>query len=327
MICVSHKEDVDGIASAVLIKRLFEPKSIVLVDYANMIKELGSIADTLGKKKIQELFICDLALSKKNEAEFVEIISKFISDGIKVTYVDHHDLSEETESKLKDMDVQLLHNIEECTSVQIYQQFQDQLDDHAAFHAAGAALTDYMDSKPIASKLVHRFDRQFLMLQASALQYVISANQHDNEFLVSLVKTLAEGKYTHDVKDGFSIARSYAEMVGNAAKEIETSMKKLKNLAYASSTSILSTSMVVNFVLGTSGKPVAVIYKPRDDMPGSCQISVRGSQDCKLHLGKIVNGIATELGGNGGGHEKACGAIIPEKTVSKFLRLLNRAVD
>lgn len=330
-ICISHKEDVDGIASAMLIKRLFEPKSVVLVDYGTMIKALEKIADTLAseKKKPREIFICDLALSKKNEQEFVEIMRKLVSDGIKVTYVDHHDLGEDTESELKGMKVQLVHNIDECTSVQIYELYKKQLadDDHAAFFAAAAALTDYMDNKPVASKLVRRFDRQFLMLQSTALQYIISANQNDDPLLESVVATLSERKYTHDIKEGFSTARKYAQMVGDAAKEIETSMKKLKNLAYASSTSSLSTSMVVNFVLGTSGKPVAVIYKPRDDMPGSCQISVRGSDECKVHLGRTVSGIAAELGGNGGGHEKACGAIISEDKITKFLKTLNEAVS
>src|SRR4029078_6850031 len=133
-ICVSHKEDVDGIASAMLVKRLFEPKLIALVDYANMIQELGKIAEThlssSDKKKIEEIFICDLALSKKNEGEFVEIIRKFVSNGIKVTYVDHHDLTKETESELRSMKlVQLIHNIEECTSVQIYEHYKDKMDD------------------------------------------------------------------------------------------------------------------------------------------------------------------------------------------------------
>jgi nanoRNase/pAp phosphatase (c-di-AMP/oligoRNAs hydrolase) len=43
-------------------------------------------------------------------------------------------------------------------------------------------------------------------------------------------------------------------------------------------------------------------------------------------LGRAVNEIATELGGNGGGHEKACGAIIPEDKVKKFLGMLNKSI-
>jgi len=329
--CISHKEDVDGIVSAMLIDRLYKPKSTILVDYGNMIAALEKMCETLsaGTDKPDNIFICDLALSKKNESEFVEIVNKFTQGGVKVTYVDHHDLGIDTEHKLQDVGIELLHNIEECTSVQIYQKYKDDLvqdNTHSAFYAAAAALTDYMDQKPVASTLVQRFDKQFLMLQSTALSYIISANQHDDAFLVSLVKTLSSGKYTHDIEDGFSIARNYSKMVGDAAKEIEASMKKLSNLAYASSSSSLSTSMVVNFVLGSSGKPVAVIYKAREDLPGSSQISVRGTVDCKAHLGRTVNKIATDLGGNGGGHEKACGAILPENRVNDFLAMLDEAV-
>ncbi|SRR5579875_793200 len=350
-LCISHKEDVDGIASAMLIKLLFNPKSTILVDYGNMIETLEKVASQNARNKFTNIFICDLALGKRNENEFAEIIERFISMGIKVTYIDHHDLDKPIEDKLQAMGVELLHNIEECTSVQIYQHYKNQLsgssnttaatsqsstgnaninnnnnNSHAAFYAAAAALTDYMDKKPVASSLVSRFDRHFLMLESTALSYIISANQHDDPYLVSIVDTLSQGKYTHDIKDGFATALKYATMVGEAAKEIETSMKKLKNLAYASSSSSLSTSMVVNFVLGNAGKPVAVIYRSREDLPGSVQISVRGTDRCKIHLGRAVNEIATELGGNGGGHEKACGAIIPEDRVKKFLGMLNKVI-
>lgn len=324
---MSHKEDVDGIASAMLVNRLFHPKSVALVDYGNMIAELERIVQTIShNNQLGQVFICDLALSRKNEKEFVEVIRKFVAEGIKVTYVDHHDLGEETESELKDIGVQLVHDIDECSSVQVYELYRKQLadDDHAAFYAAAAALTDFMDDRPVASSLVRRFDKQFLMLQSTALSYIISANQHDDAFLVSIVEELSEGKYTHEIKDGFAIASKYAQLVGDAAKEMRNRMKKLDNLAYASSSSSLSTSMVVNFVLGTSGKKVAVVYKAREDVPGSSQISVRGSSECNVHLGRLVNRIATELGGNGGGHEKACGAIIPEASIIKFLQALDK---
>lgn len=312
-----------------LIKRLFEPNLIFLVDYGNMIPELQRIASSIAHdRKPQQIFICDLALSKKNEKDFVEIIRKFASEGIKVTYIDHHDLGKDIESELIDIGVQLVHSIDECTSVQIYDLYKEQLegDSYAAFYAAAAALTDFMDDRPLASSLVRRFDKLFLMLQSAALSYIISAKQHDDAYLLSLVSELSKDKFTHEIQDGFVIASEYAGMVGDAVKQINSGMSKLDNLAYASGSSSLSTSMIVNFVLGASGKPVAVVYKKREDMPGSCQISVRGTNESKVHLGRIVNGIATELGGNGGGHEKACGAIIPDDKITEFLQMLDRKI-
>ncbi len=74
-----------------------------------------------------------------------------------------------------------------------------------AFFAAAGSLTDYMENKPIASAIVSRYDRVFLMLESTALSYMISAKQHEDEFLIELVNLLSGMKYPHDVEGGFSI--------------------------------------------------------------------------------------------------------------------------
>ena len=61
--CISHKEDVDGICSAALIKAAFDISKVILVDYANLISRLEKVAAM--HDKIEQLFICDLGLSKK----------------------------------------------------------------------------------------------------------------------------------------------------------------------------------------------------------------------------------------------------------------------
>ncbi|MEX0656154.1 MAG: DHH family phosphoesterase, partial [Nitrosopumilaceae archaeon] len=98
-------------------------------------------------------------------------------------------------------------------------------------------------------------------------------------------------------------------------------MKKMKNLAYME---VLDSgaSGAVNFVLGLSGKDIGVAYKERVEK-GIYAVSIRGSKACKLHLGKIVNPLATSLGGSGGGHDKACGAVIPKDKMKKFLKEFN----
>jgi RecJ-like exonuclease len=83
--------------------------------------------------------------------------------------------------------------------------------------------------------------------------------------------------------------------------------------------------MVVNFVLGSSGKPAAMVYKLKDDVK-SYVLSIRGSTDCKVHLGRLTNDIASDLGGSGGGHDRACGAIVPKANLQKFIEILNRKI-
>ena len=85
-------------------------------------------------------------------------------------------------------------------------------------------------------------------------------------------------------------------------------------------------SGAVNFVLGLSGKDVGVAYKERIDH-GIYAVSIRGSKSCKVHLGRIVNPLATSLGGSGGGHDKACGAVIPKTKIKKFLNEFNKKLN
>jgi single-stranded-DNA-specific exonuclease len=322
-VCISHKEDVDGICSATLVKSAFDISKVILVDYANLISKLEKVVAT--PEDIEQLFICDLGLSKKNEQRFAQLLNKMAAAGTEVIYIDHHDISKDTVQVLKKIDVSLIHTIEECTSIQVYTKYKKKLPEHAAFFAAMGALTDYMENKPLASSIVSRFDRQFLMLESTALSYMVSANQHDDDFLAKTVETLAKMKYPHDIKGGFDIAEKYAKKVANAVESIQKSVVKLDNLAYTPSTIELSSSMVVNFVLGASGKPAAMVYKLKDDIK-SYVVSIRGSNSCKVHLGKLTNDIASELGGSGGGHARACGAVIPMDKLPEFIKALDSKV-
>jgi single-stranded-DNA-specific exonuclease len=323
-VCISHKEDVDGICSAAVVKAAFDISKVILVDYANLISKLEKTAAMLDN--IEQLFICDLGLSKKNEQKFAELLHRIVSAGTEVIYIDHHDISKETLHTLKKADVTLIRTIEECTSMQAYTKYKKKLPEHAAFLAAMGALTDYMENKPLASAIVSRFDRQFLMLESTALSYMISANQHDDAFLIKIVETLSKMKYPHDIKGGFEIAEKFAKKVANAVESVKESVVKLDNIAYAPSTVELSSSMVVNFVLGSSGKPVAMVYKLKNDIK-SYVLSIRASADCKVHLGRLTNEIASELGGSGGGHDRACGAVIPKANFQKFIETLNKKIS
>jgi single-stranded-DNA-specific exonuclease len=322
-ICMSHKEDADGVCSATMIKAAFDLQKVILVDYANIISKLEKVAGS--DSKIEQLFICDLGLSKKNEQKFVELLAKIAATGAEVTYIDHHDISKEIVQALKKAGVMLIHTIDECTSVQVYSKYKKKLPEHAAFFAAMGALTDYMEDKPVASTIVPRFDRQFLMLESTVLSYMISASQREDDFLVKIVDTLAKMKHPHDVKGGFEIAEKYAKKVANAVDSIKESVIKLDNIAYAPSTVELSSSMVVNFVLGSSGKLAAMVYKLKEDI-NSYVVSIRGSEGCKVHLGRLTNEIASKLGGSGGGHERACGAVIPKEKLQEFIKALDSRI-
>ena len=316
-ICVSHKEDADGISSAALIKQAFGG-DCVLVDYPGMVDALELLRND---KKLKKLFICDLGLNKQINDNFVELLTELRKKRVSVTYIDHHDIDSKVITKLKKIKVKLIHDISECTSVLVYDTFKKKLSEHSSFIAACGAITDYMENKPVASKLLQMYDRQFALVNATVLTYNIVGHQKDPDYLLYLVDELSESKFPHEIPNTYEFAQIQVGKLAEIMSKVRKSMKVSKNLAHME---VLDSgaSGAVNFVLGFSGKDVGVAYKERVDK-GIYAVSVRGSPSCKTHLGRLVSSIAADLGGSGGGHDRACGAVIPKEKMKKFLREMN----
>ena len=104
IVCVSHKEDADGISSAALIKQAFGGETI-LVDYPGM---MDSMEPLRTDQKLKELYICDVGLNKKNESDFVELLTQLRKRSVKVAYIDHHDLDKKIIKQLEKIKVKVL---------------------------------------------------------------------------------------------------------------------------------------------------------------------------------------------------------------------------
>ena len=320
VVCISHKEDTDGISSAALIRQAFGGDAI-LVDYPGQMEAMQQV---VLDKKLKSLYICDLGLSKKTQDEFVDIMTTLRKNKIAVTYIDHHDIDPTVVKSLEKIKVKVIHDTNECTAVQVYTAFKSKLNDHASFVATCAAITDYMEDRPIGSKLLQIYDRQFALINATVLTYNIVGHQKEPDYLLYLVEELADSKFPHDIPNTFEFAQIQVEKLSQMIGKVKQGMKTMKNLGYME---ILDAGAggAVNFVMGLSGKNVGVAYKERTDY-GIYAVSVRGSKDCKVHLGKIVNILATDLGGSGGGHDKACGAVIPKPKIKQFITELNKKI-
>ena len=320
IVCVSHREDADGISSAALIKQAFGGETI-LTDYPGMMDDMEPLRTD---EKLKELYICDLGLNKKNESDFVEMLTQLRKRRIKISYIDHHDLDKKIINQLKKIKVNVVHDTNECASVQVYNTYKRKLNDHAAFVAACAAITDYMEDRPLGSKLLQIFDRQFALISATVMTYNIVGHQKEPDYLLYLVDELSESKYPHEIPNSFEFAQLQVEKLASIISKVKENMKLKKNLGYMEITDS-GASGAVNFVLGLSGKDVGVAYKERVDY-GVYAVSVRGSKQCKIHLGRLINKITTDIGGSGGGHDKACGASIPKDKITKFINTLNSSL-
>ena len=320
VVCLSHREDLDGISAAALVKQAHGGDT-VLTDYPGQMKALADIA---ADQSLKKLFICDLGLSKKNQDEFVDIVSSLRKKRVSVTYVDHHMIDAGTARRLSNLGVRMVHNTNECASVLVYDSFKSKMSDHATFVASCAAITDYMEDRPLGSRLLQMYDRQFALISATVMTYNIVGHQKDGAYLQSLVDALADSKFPHEIPGSFEFAQSQVERLSEMIAKVKAGLKKTRNLAHMEITDA-GAGGAVNFVLGLSGKDVGVAYKAKKN-EDFYSVSVRGSRSCRVHLGKIVNVLASELGGSGGGHDRACGAIIPLARIKKFVSELNKRI-
>ncbi|MDC4231812.1 MAG: single-stranded DNA exonuclease RecJ, partial [Nitrosopumilus sp.] len=112
VICISHKEDADGISSAALIRQAFGGDAL-LVDYPG---QMDALRYVVSDKKLQSLYVCDLGLSKKTQDEFVDIMTTLRKNKVAVTYIDHHDIDPTIVKSLKKIKVKVIHDINECTT-------------------------------------------------------------------------------------------------------------------------------------------------------------------------------------------------------------------
>mgnify|MGYP003332553301 FL=1 len=314
-------EDADGISSAALVREAFGGDTI-LVDYPGLMTAIEALVDD---EKLKALYICDLGLAKNNQDRFVEVLSMLRKRKVAVTYIDHHDIDPEIVKRLEKAKVKIYHDINECTTVQVYDAYKKKLSDHSTFVATCAAITDYMEDRPKGAKLLQIYDRQFALISATVLTYNIVGHQKDPDYLLYLVEMLSESKYPHEIPNTFEFAQIQVGKLAEMIAKVKKSLKTMKNLGYMEIMDA-GASGAVNFVLGLSGKDVGVAYKERVDH-GIYAVSVRGSKSCTVHLGRLVNSLSAEFGGSGGGHDRACGAVIPKDKIMPFIKAFNAKLN
>jgi len=314
---LSHKEDLDGISAAALMVQSYGC-DVKLADYEGM---MGALKHIAADPSVKRLFVCDLGLSERNQDEFVEVMGR-MRKTMPVTYIDHHTIDEGVAGHLKDAGITMIHDTLDCASVLAYEAFRDRLDEHASFTAACAAVSDYMEDGPAASPLMRMYDRLFVMLNATVLAQCVAAKQRDKDYLKQLVGELAASRYAHEITGSFETARQQCEPVPDMIRTVRDGVKRLRHVAYMDMTES-GYKRAANYVLGLGALDVGVSYRAKKEY---YSVSIRGTDACDVHLGKLVNETASALGGSGGGHAKACGAMIPLPSIDDFIRELDRRI-
>ncbi len=315
--CISHSKDVDGICSAALVVAARGGR-FKLTGYDDVLDDLDDVP-----VDIDEAVLCDIGTDPARVGEFVQKLGE-LAKRCRVTYIDHHYLDDSSKKKINKLGVKLVHNTKECASILTYETFIKKLPEGAAKIALYGAVTDYMDNSPFAKRLMERSDRHLILLEATLLSHAIARKGDDIGFVNSLVGELAEMKEPHEIDDIVGLAVEQVKEVALLTTEVKRLGRKLKRLAYAKATQ-QATGNVAKLLIGAFNTPVGVSFREKSEK-GWYEVSLRGTSECRVHLGKTVGRLVQKYGGNGGGHKLAAGCRIPKGNMHSLLVELDRVV-
>jgi len=309
VVCISHAEDADGLICAAYL-RLLRDAAITLATYDDFGEALRNV-----KAPIDEVYICDLNIREG----IVEEISR-INNFARVTIVDHHPSAQGLLKSLGESGVEIIHSLLDCTSILLYEHFREDLGREAARLAAYAAVSDYFEDGPGASKLLNRLDRHLVQHEALILTHALH-RRSDTGFRLKVVEELSRLTIPHRIEGAPDAALAHLEHVSQLLESLPIVATNTGRLAYVEAMEGASIGSVAGLLIDSLGVDVGLCYKKegRDSM----SISIRAARGLDIHLGKISRRLAGRFGGFGGGHSRASGASIPQNSYMKFIEALD----
>lgn len=316
-ICLSHKEDPDGIISAVLIKQTFRSE-IFLTDYNELIGTLKSI---IKNHTFNQIFICDLSLKLSTADQFLELLSDINKNGTKIWFIDHHALTEELTKKLQDLNINIIYSDSDCTSAIIYENFKDNFKENAELLVSCACITDSMENGSIAQKIMKKNDKMFTMLNSALIWYTIKKNQNNAKTLLQVVNYLSSGKLPFEITPKLDDFNNFLHEEFELAEYIHNNAKHYKNFdCLKIHDKKLSNS--ASKLLSGSEKSACLVHTELDN--GLAQeLVIMSSKNNTKNIGLITNSLSNKFNGSGGGDPYRSAAIIPTVNFQKFLTSLD----
>ncbi len=312
VLCVSHGEDADGLICAALLANLKGAKPI-LVTYDEVEGALMEV-----RPPTEELYICDLCVRERLVNEILRI-GRFA----KVVIVDHHPTAGALLDELERAGVRVIYSPKDCASALLYNYHGSEMGREEARLAAYAAISDQFDEGPIASRLLHLFDRHLTQHEALILTHALS-NITSNASRLRVVEELRRHTPPHRIPGLVEAALAHLEHMASLREGLPLKAVRMRRLAYVDASDEPSPGAVANLLIDALDVDVGLSYKAVGG--GRVNISIRGRRGIGLHLGEAAREVAMRHGGFGGGHDRASGASIPREHLEGFIEELEAAL-
>jgi hypothetical protein len=311
--CVSHNDDPDGLASAALV-RCATRCQFALSGYEDIEKMLAN-----APRALDWLVVTDLGLDEKRV-----VISRLPEAARHVLYVDHHSLSSHSKRALRKARVIVRHSLKDCASVLVWGLLRNQLPPEAIGLAAYGAVTDPPASGYLTREVLLRTSRNLDMYEGHMLALALSSRSCTNNLREEIVKRLASLQLPHEIGPLRRLADKQAAMMVKIQKQLHDRAQVRGRVAVARA-GRLALGVSSELLLGFPSVVASLVYD-RVRSPSRIRISVRGTDECNQHLGKLMLRTARKFDGAGGGHALAAGAIVPSSRFAEFLESFVRAI-
>ena len=313
VLCISHNDDADGLASAALVYCATRCR-FALAGYEDIERVLAD-----APRGLDWLIVTDLGLDEK-----LEVIRSLPRIARRVLYVDHHMLSAESERALQKAKVIVRHSLNDCASVLVWDLLKEQLPQEAVNVAAYGAVTDPPTSGLLTREVHLKTSWNVDAYEGHLLALALSSKRCTDGLREKIVKGLAALQLPHRMGAVRCLADQQAARMIKVQKQL-CDRAQVKGCVAIARAGPLALGTSAELLLGVPNVIASVVYS-KAGSPSRTRVSVRGTYECRRHLGKLILKIARELGGAGGGHMLAAGAIVPSQRLEEFLDLFVREI-
>jgi RecJ-like exonuclease len=301
--------DCDGICSASLALAAKRDANIIFTNPTGLLSELKSIESG-------NIVIVDIALTPRYKREIASEFKRLGSRS-EVVYLDHHPLPPGL--SLRRLPIRRVNGRPgACASELTYEYFESELDPEMSRVAIYGAIGDYCDNTPGILKMLRRWDKRELYLEAGILVAAIEGiGKKDFEFKKSLVRYLSENRLPSLDKRLVEIALQESEkdermrFVVRDSVAVHGKVAYVVNVKWSLGKAATYARAYGNTLVGVAG----------EEINGNIDMSIRSIGLKKLH--RIVSKVAEEFNGVGGGHANAAGARIPRESFQEFIKRLD----
>lgn len=297
--------DLDGIASAFLLKKEYREAEVKFIQPFELLEELQKIDEPV--------ILADLAVAEEDAEAVIANLKRIMRKHqfYDVMVYDHHGSTE----KLVGKGIRVVWDDTTSASMLVYH----------TLHIGNSRLREIALLGAISDKTIDRSKvPRDLVRTAAIISAAIGYNALDDKFRYFLLENLDRPEIIMpECKNRASLASKRREMLANELEKV--AIRCDDTLVIRTDEVIIGyAGAVATTIMRRTGKTTIIIFP--SEVKGKVAITSRAPDHSDVDLGNLIAELTKKVGGRGGGHKRAAGGMIPEHRTGEFISLLIKEV-